>query len=54
MKKAKAFDSEKCSLPKLYTEIWNNFIFVILDGTAKPLTPQLASLDGILHNYHHE
>jgi choline monooxygenase len=54
MKKAKAFDAAKCSLPKLATEIWNNFIFVNLDGTAEPLAPQLASLDGILHNYHHE
>lgn len=54
MKKAKAFDAKKCSLPKLQTEIWNNFIFVNLDGTAAPLSPQLATLDGILHNYHHE
>lgn len=54
MKKAKAFDAAKCSLPKPSTEIWNNFIFVNLDGTAKPLATQLASLDGILHNYHHE
>lgn len=54
MKKAKAFDASKCSLPRFNTEIWNNFIFVNLDGEAKPLAPQLASLDGILHNYHHE
>ncbi|SNT73897.1 aromatic ring-hydroxylating oxygenase subunit alpha [Paracoccus seriniphilus] len=54
MKKAKAFDAAKCSLPKLKTEIWNNFIFVNLDGSAEPLAPQLATLDGILHNYHHE
>lgn len=54
MKKAKAFNSAKCSLPRFSTEIWNNFIFVNLDGTAKPLAPQLVSLDAILHNYHHE
>jgi len=54
MRKAKAFDAKKCSLPQFKTEIWNNFIFVNLDGKAKPLAPQLASLDGILHNYHHE
>ena len=54
MKKAKAFDPAKCGLPRFNTEIWNNFIFVNLDGTAQPLAPQMASLDGILHNYHHE
>ena len=54
MKKAKAFDPAKCSLPRFKTETWNNFIFVNLDGRAKPLAKQLESLDGILHNYHHE
>lgn len=54
MRKAKAFDAKKCSLPQFKTEIWNNFIFVNLNGKADPLAPQLASLDGTLHNYHHE
>ena len=54
MKKAKAFDQKKCSLPQLNTEIWNNFIFVNLDGMADPLADQLDGLQGILHNYHHE
>ena len=54
MKKVKTFDSKKCSLPRLNSEIWNNFIFVNLDGNADPLSPQLKKLDKILYNYHHE
>ena len=54
MKKVKNFDYKKCSLPRLNSEIWNNFIFVNLDGNADPLSPQLKKLDKILHNYHHE
>lgn len=54
MKKAKNFDLKGCRLPRLKSEIWNNFIFVNLDGNADPLAPQLESLDGILHNYHNE
>ncbi len=54
MKKARAFDAGKCSLPKMKTEIWNNFIFVNLNGNAEPLAPQLKTLQGILHNYHNE
>ena len=54
MKAAKAFDPKKCNLPKLKTEIWNNFIFVNLEGNAAPLAPQLQTLQGILHNYHNE
>ena len=54
MKKAKAFNQKKCNLPQLNTEIWNNFIFVNLDGMANPLAGQLDGLQTILHNYHHE
>nr|WP_309503673.1 aromatic ring-hydroxylating dioxygenase subunit alpha [uncultured Roseovarius sp.] len=54
MNKVEGFDRKKCGLPQLKTEIWNNFIFVNLDGNADPLAPQLATLDGILHNYHNE
>jgi choline monooxygenase len=54
MSKVKNFDKQKCSLPQMKTEIWSNFIFVNLDGTAAPLAPQLAKLDDILHNYHNE
>ncbi|UWQ93767.1 aromatic ring-hydroxylating dioxygenase subunit alpha (plasmid) [Rhodobacteraceae bacterium M382] len=54
MKKAKNFDFKGCKLPQMNTEIWNNFIFVNLDGTAAPLAEQLGGLQNILHNYHHE
>lgn len=54
MSKVEGFDKAKCSLPRLHTEVWSNFIFVNLDGKAKPLAPQLATLDKILHNYHNE
>ncbi|MFK7754349.1 MAG: aromatic ring-hydroxylating dioxygenase subunit alpha [Sedimentitalea sp.] len=54
MKNAKNFDMKGCKLPQLATEIWNNFIFVNLDGTADPLAPQLETLQSLLHNYHHE
>ena len=37
MHKAKIFDEEKCRLPQLKKEIWNNFLFVNLDGKAEPL-----------------
>lgn len=52
MSKVKGFDRKKCGLPRLHSEVWSNFIFVNLDGNAEPLAPQLATLDGILHNYH--
>ncbi len=54
MNKIKGFDRKKRGLPQFRTEIWNNFIFVNLDGQAKPLAPRLKGLDKILHNYHHE
>ena len=54
MEEAAGFDPKRCTLPRLSTEIWNHFIFVNLDGTAAPLTPQLAGLQKIIRNYHHE
>lgn len=54
MSKVKGFDKKKCGLPRLNSELWNNFIFVNLDGKAEPLAPQLSKLDAILHNYHNE
>lgn len=54
MSKVKNFDMKTCRLPQFRSEIWNNFIFVNLDGGAEPLAPQLAVLDRILHNYHNE
>ncbi len=54
MKDVKSFDMKGCSLPQFPTEIWNNFIFVNLDGTAEPLEEQLGGLQKVLQNYHHE
>ena len=54
MKKVKNFDMKNCKLPRLATEIWNNFIFVNLDSNADPLAPQLENLQSIIKNYHHE
>ncbi len=54
MKEVKTFNAKKCGLPQLNCEVWSNFIFVNLDGTAEPLAPQLGKLDAILHNYHNE
>lgn len=54
MSKVKGFDKKKCGLPRLHSELWNNFIFVNLDGMAEPLAPQLSGLDAILRNYHNE
>ncbi|WP_318340048.1 aromatic ring-hydroxylating dioxygenase subunit alpha [Defluviimonas sp. D31] len=54
MSKVKGFDKKKCGLPRLRSEVWNNFIFVNLDGQAAPLAPQLSTLDKILHNYHND
>lgn len=54
MSKVEGFTRKKCNLPQLRSEVWNNFIFVNLDGQALPLAPQLATLDTILHNYHNE
>ena len=54
MKKAKAFDQSKCSLPEFRTEIWNNWLFVNLDGKAAPLAPRLGGIQKIIDNYHHE
>ena len=54
MEEAKSFDPKGCALPSFIAEIWNHFIFVNLDGTAKPLAPQLEGLSAIIRNYHHE
>lgn len=54
MKKVSNFDPAACRLPNMKTEIWSNFIFVNLDGTAEPLAPKLEGLQTILHNYHNE
>jgi phenylpropionate dioxygenase-like ring-hydroxylating dioxygenase large terminal subunit len=39
-------------LPNLRTEIWNGFIFINLDGEAKPLAPRLKRLSAEIANHH--
>ena len=39
-------------LPILRTEIWNGFIFINLDGEAKPLAPRLKRLSAEIANHH--
>ena len=36
------------------TEIWHGFIYVNLDGKAKPLAPRLKSLEPFVQNHHME
>jgi phenylpropionate dioxygenase-like ring-hydroxylating dioxygenase large terminal subunit len=47
------FDMAACALPRFRTEIWENFLFVNLDGAAPPLGPQMAGLSALMRNYHH-
>jgi len=49
-----SFDKSKCSLPEFTSEIWNGWIFVNLDGKAKPLAPRLGGLQDVIKNYHQE
>lgn len=52
MSKSPAFDKSKCSLPEFATEVWQDFIFVNLDGNAEPLAPRLAEFLPNINNYH--
>ncbi len=54
MKKVRTFDQKKCGLKQFKIEIWENFIFVNLDGNAAPLGPRMAGLSKLMTNYHHE
>jgi choline monooxygenase len=49
-----SFDKSTCALPSFRTEIWQNFIFVNLDGTAAPLAERLGGLMPHIRNYHNE
>ncbi len=40
------------SLPQVRTEIWNGFVFINLDGKAKPLAPRLKRLTKEIENHH--
>jgi phenylpropionate dioxygenase-like ring-hydroxylating dioxygenase large terminal subunit len=52
MNKSEAFDRHKCSLPEFACEVWQDFIFVNLDGQAPPLAPRLDSFLPNIKNYH--
>lgn len=54
IKNTPSFDKSKCALPEFASEIWNGWIFVNLDGQAKPLAPRLTGLQRIVNNYHPE
>jgi phenylpropionate dioxygenase-like ring-hydroxylating dioxygenase large terminal subunit len=54
MKKQSRFDQSKCGLPEFASEIWKGWIFVNLDGTARPLAPRLDGLSEVIRNYHQE
>ncbi|QXZ08385.1 aromatic ring-hydroxylating dioxygenase subunit alpha [Comamonas sp. Y33R10-2] len=47
-------DTARCALPTIATTVWQNFIFVNLDGNAPPLAQSLAPLETHIRNYHHE
>ena len=54
MNQVAGFDVKGCKLPEMTTEIWQGFIYVNLDGNAKPLAPRLKKLEPYLENRHLE
>ena len=54
MDQVAGFDVGGCRLPELASEIWCGFIYVNLDGTAKPLAPRLMGLEPYVRNFHPE
>ncbi len=54
MDQVAAFDAKGCKLPEIKTEFWRGFIYVNLDGKAKPLAPRLKYLEPYVANYHPE
>ena len=54
MDKVAGFDVKGCRLPELASEIWCGFIYVNLDGKAKPLAPRLQGLEPYIMNHHPE
>jgi phenylpropionate dioxygenase-like ring-hydroxylating dioxygenase large terminal subunit len=52
MKKQRGFDQKKCGLKSFKVELWENFIFVNLNGQAAPLAPRMQALSGLMTNYH--
>ena len=54
MQDVAGFAKATCRLPALRTTVWENFIFVNLDGNAPPLAARLDALMPHIRNYHHE
>ena len=54
MDQVAGFDVKGCRLPELATEIWRGFVYVNLDGKAKPLAPRLKGLEPYVRNFHPE
>ena len=54
MDQVTGFDVKGCKLPEIFTKIWYGFIYVNLDGKAKPLAPRLKHLEPYLENRHIE
>ena len=52
MDQVKGFKVDECRLPELASEIWRGFIYVNLDGKAKPLAPRLKGLEPYVENHH--
>ena len=52
MDQVKGFDVKGCRLPEFKTEVWHGFLYVNLDGKAKPLAPRLKRLEPYIENYH--
>ena len=52
MDKVKGFQVKNCRLPEFATEVWHGFVYVNLDGKAKPLAPRLKALEPYIENYH--
>ena len=54
MDQVKGFKVEGCRLPEFSTEVWRGFLYVNLDGNAKPLAPRLRGLEPYVMNFHPE
>ena len=54
MDQVKGFKVEGCRLPEFKTEVWHGFLYVNLDGKAKPLAPRLKGLEPYVRNFHSE
>lgn len=54
MDQVKGFKIDGCRLPGFATEVWHGFLYVNLNGKAKPLAPRLKGLEPYVTNYHPE